>query len=75
MKIHFISFLVVDEDGSQQLSGVHDVSGSYQSEIPSIPQATEAIETLNEFERTCLMAQKAGQPSKTRENLVGEGCG
>ena len=32
MKIHFISSPVVDEDGSWQLSGVHDVSGSYQSE-------------------------------------------
>ena len=31
MKIHFISSPVVDEDGSWQLSGVHDVSGSYQS--------------------------------------------
>ena len=31
MKIHFISFMVVDEDVLWQKPVLHDVSGSYQS--------------------------------------------
>ena len=31
MKIHFISFVVVDEDVSWYKPVLHDVSGSYQS--------------------------------------------
>jgi len=30
-EIYFISFMVADQDASQQLSRIHDVDGSYQS--------------------------------------------
>jgi hypothetical protein len=43
MKIHFISFVVVDEDVSWYKPVLHDVSGSYQSSITDL--SPSVIET------------------------------